>query len=212
MTKKSKRTTKLLFTFVAMVITFCMACFGVFAATSIAYDGSGSFVYKVGANVATTITGSYRNSENTKSGSIKFTDRETGEYVDTAVFTIENGETTPYTNGTMQFPSILIENLNDTYTFTFNVTNDMGDNYLNVKFSCSVNNEEHLTLSSPTYMIDTQTAALDSAGFLVVKPGSTGIYSVTISAADNASNLENGFDDALYTFGLTVQRGAEYTV
>ena len=106
----------------------------------------------------------------------------------------------------------LIENLNDTYTFTFNVTNDMGDNYLNVKFSCSVNNEEHLTLSSPTYMIDTQTAALDSAGFLVVKPGSTGIYSVTISAADNASNLENGFDDALYTFGLTVQRGAEYTV
>lgn len=204
MKRQSKRRVKLLFTFVAMVITFCMACFGVFAATNIAYDGSGSFVFSVGENVATRITGSYKNADNSVTGPIKFTDRRTEGFDEEGTFTLD-GTNTDYMDGSMQFPSLSFASIDDVYTYTFNVTNDLLANDLNVKFTYSVNNPDYLTLGTPTYTIDGAPIELTN-GFAVVAPAKTVVFTITIKPTNNASTLESGFTSGIYTFGLTVQR------
>ncbi len=207
MKRQSKRTVKLLFTFVAMVITFCMAVFGVFAATNIAYDGSGSFKFTVGKNVATTISGSYQNSTNTVSGAIKFTDNQSEGYDETGFFPLD-GTNTDYTDGAMQLPTgVEFASHEDVFTYTFNVTNDLDVNNLSIKFTASANNPLHLTVGTPNYTVDGAALELNASGFAILAPQKTLVITVTIQPnASEAGTLESGFTSALYTFGLTIQR------
>ena len=217
MTTKTRRRVKLVTTFVAMIVTLCMTCFGIMAATSIAYDGTGYFRFSVGKNIATTISGSYGlkgdNDTVTNVQAIGFPDQaEDGDNV--GEFTLED-TASPY-SGKMTLPTIEVTNMDDVYVFTIIVKNDMATVDLKTQFIPSVGSAQHLTLGTVEYTLEEvtdgvatatdETVTPDSENWVNIPTGHQMVMTVTLQVADNAANEENGFSDAAYTFSLNVQR------
>ena len=142
MTTKTRRKVKLITTFVAMIVTLCMTCFGVLAATSVNYNMSGSITVGVTEKVAATLSGKYAvNGES--AASLLFSQPDGSEAKDEAKFTVE-GSADPF-SGTITMPTTLsTSSLTDYYTFTFYVTNDLTTDTLKVKLTSTLNNRAHL--------------------------------------------------------------------
>ncbi len=216
MTTKTRRRVKLVTTFVAMIVTLCMTCFGIMAATSIAYSGDGYFVLKAGQRIAATITGEY-SLDGVRQNAITIPDQNndgdaTGEFV-------LDDEADPY-SGTIDLPDLTVTDLESVYTFTFTVQNDMPSASLRVQFTPGVGDATHLLMENITYTLfdtETETAVAgvvtpDAQGWVTLPAHQTLTMSVDFSVISSEENLENGFSEALYTIGLNVQRLTSSTV
>jgi hypothetical protein len=216
MTTKTRRKVKLITTFVAMIMTLCMTCFGIMAATSIAYSGDGYFMLNAGQRIAATITGKY-SLDGEVQNTITMPDQNndgnaTGEFV-------LDDEATPY-SGSLELPNLTVTDLDSVYTFTFTVQNDMPSASLRVQFNPTVGDATHLSMENITYTLsDTATGvaatgvvAPDAQGWVTLPANQTLTMSVDFSVISSKENLENGFSEALYTIGLNVQRLGSTTV
>lgn len=222
MTTKTRRRVKLVTTFVAMIVTLCMTCFGIMAAISVTYTTSGSIILGTGKKVAATIRGEYQVNGG-EANWIKMPD-ESGDpnEGEAAVFTVE-GSSTGF-NQSVVLPDFTATGFTDEYTFTFTVQNDLTSDALKVQLNANIVSLAHLEFVRMNYVVyetggtageatpvtlktDGESQAnSQSTGLIDVGVGKTIQVSVTITIVDSETNKENGFGAAAYTLGLMVQR------
>ncbi|MBR2330440.1 MAG: hypothetical protein IKA40_04260 [Clostridia bacterium] len=224
MTTKTRRKVKLITTFVAMIVTLCMTCFGVLAATSVNYSMNGGITVGVTEKVAATVSGKYAvNGES--AASLLFSQPNGGEAQDEAQFTVD-GSNEAF-SGTITPPTLSTSSLTDYYTFTFYVTNDLTTDTLKVKLTSTLNNRAHLdyqdvdeSVKAISYKVyetgEEDTVAVQNitlvdgsisqtTGDIVVPQGQTVEMTVRFGLVDSVANKESGFT-ANYSFGLIIQR------
>lgn len=225
MTTKTRRKVKLITTFVAMIVTLCMTCFGVLAATSLNYSMNGGITVGVTEKVAATLSGKYAvNGES--AASLLFSQPDGSEAKTEAKFTVD-GSGDPF-SGTVTPPTLTTSSLTDYYTFTFYVTNDLTTDTLKVTLTSTLNNKAHLnyqnvsdSVNAISYKIyededaaataEVQNIALaegsvsQTTDAILVPQGQTVEITVRFGLVNSQANKESGFT-ANYGFNLILQR------
>lgn len=113
-----------------MLITFCMMCFGVFAARTISYNGTGNISFTGTKDIGMTIKGEYAKNDQTL-GSLSF---ENGSGETKEIATWKAGDKAGESHSsTVQVPELAFSLSTDTYTFTFQITNDMESTGIHVE-------------------------------------------------------------------------------
>ena len=230
MTTRTRRKVKLITTFVAMIVTLCMTCFGVLAATSVNYSMNGGITVGVTEKVAATVSGKYAVNEQA-AAALQFgkTGADASTYTEQAKFTVDD-DANVY-DGSVIAPTLSSTSLSDYYTFTFYVTNDLVSDSLNVKLTSTLNNKDHLeykdvsesvkAISYKLYegaenaataevhnitLLETTTQQnMQTTGAIIVSVGQTVEITVKFGLVDSTANKESGFT-ANYGFVLNIQR------
>ena len=200
MREQKIRRVRLVTTFVAMVVTFCMMCMGIYAASTAALTVQGGIQLGGTSNIAATVTAAYK-MNNEADNAIALPDRDNTTTNDTAAkFTLDDADTTAY-QGSVSVPAIELESKDETVTFTFEITNDMPTQSLNVTFDATVG-QECLT-TTVTGENDGVDAGNIDATTVVVAPGKTFVITVLIEQKGDFS--DTGFS-AAYDFALLLSR------
>ena len=230
MTTKTRRKVKLITTFVAMIMTLCMTCFGVLAATSVNYSMNGGITVGVTEKVAATVSGKYAVNEQ-EAAALQFgkTGADKSTYTEQAEFTVDD-DAEVY-DGSVIAPTLSSTSLSDYYTFTFYVTNDLVSDTLSVKLTSTLNNKDHLAyqdvnesvkaISYKVYagaenaaaaevhnvtLLETTTQQnMQTTGAIIVPVGQTVEITVKFGLVNSVANKESGFT-ANYGFVLNLQR------
>lgn len=231
MTTKTRRKVKLITTFVAMIMTLCMTCFGVLAATSVNYSMNGGITVGVTEKVAATVSGKYAENEKA-AAALQFgrTGADVSTYTEQAKFSVED-DANVY-DGSVIAPPLSSTSLNDYYTFTFYVTNDLVSDTLSVKLTSTLNNKDHLefqnvdgdTVQAISYKVyegaenaataevhnvkllgTTTQQNMQTTGAIIVPVGHTVEITVRFGLVNSVANKESGFT-ANYGFVLNLQR------
>lgn len=211
MKERTRRRFRMLTTLIAMVLTLCLMCFGVYAATQIQYTGGNTLTFEA-KNVSAKVSGLLRyNSKDHQT--LTFSDPKSTDVdpdVNAGNFDPEDNEGASYSD-TVALPDFNFANITDVYTLDITIENTFTEEEnvsLQAIFTAQVTDSPTVTVEGEELPFINMDISHTSGTAYTIAPTGSVTFKVTLEIDERFYDQvrAQGFSNVKFDFSLSITR------